>query len=630
MMKKIFLLLLFFGCLGVSLYAQNYTENQLKQILDSVSIRQKGLNNKVQLNVTSLQLSELINSISLENNLNVVVDPSLNQIISYNFYDVEVKDVFLYVYSHYDLDIQIIGSIISFNKPIKKEVKKIEVEKKLDIQYNPENQFLSINISNDTLSKVFNEITKQTGKNFVINPELRSKIVNGLFQNRPLFQTLEMLSQSNNFVIKKNNDDFIISINDLENKRQNELSKNTRKDKNIDDNSKIEIGANKLINITAQNKDILEIITEVADQLNEHYILYSNIEGKVTIDLYQIAFEDLLKTILQGTKYGYSKTNELFLIGEQKLEGIRKTELLRIENRTIETVLASLPKDLITDIDIKEFIELNALILSGTDKKINDLIAFIQKIDVVVPMVQIDVMIIYSKKGSSNNTGMKAGIKTTPTTTSGQVFPGVDMSLGANSINSILNAINGFGILNLGQVTENFYLSLQALESNSIINIESTPKISTLNGHEANISIGETTYYQETQVNVQTSVTNQGVLQSKIWKSVDANLSVKIKPFVSADENVTLNIIVSQDDFSGKVDPSSPPNISTQTLESMIRVKNGEVILLGGLEKKKNNDSGAGVPWVSRVPVLKWFFSSRQKEKEKSKLHILIRPTVTY
>ena len=62
----------------------------------------------------------------------------------------------------------------------------------------------------------------------------------------------------------------------------------------------------------------------------------------------------------------------------------------------------------------------------------------------------------------------------------------------------------------------------------------------------------------------------------------------------------------------------------------MIRVKNGEMILLGGLEKKRKSDSGSGVPILSRIPILKWFFSSRKKDKSKSKLHILIRPIVTY
>ncbi|MCH2224899.1 MAG: type II and III secretion system protein [Crocinitomicaceae bacterium] len=185
-------------------------------------------------------------------------------------------------------------------------------------------------------------------------------------------------------------------------------------------------------------------------------------------------------------------------------------------------------------------------------------------------------------------------------------------------------------MVNLGQVTENFYVSLKALESNNVVDIESTPKISTLNGHEATISIGETTYYQEQQVNVQTSAVNQGILQSRQWKPLDANLSVKIKPFVSADEHVTLTISVEQDGFIDREDPTAPPGVTTRTFESVVRVKNGELILLGGLEEKERNDAGEGVPFLSRIPVIKWFFSSRKKIRDKSKLHILIRPVVTY
>ncbi len=624
--KLIFIILL--NCHLV--IAQKYSNEQVVKIFDSLSIVNKQLNNKVQLNVSSLELSELINSISLENNLNVVVEPNLNQLITYNFFDVQVKDVFAYLYQNYEIDIDFVGSIISFKKRTKKEEKSKKVEKLLNVTYNDENKFLSVDLKNDTLSKVFNLVTQKTGINFIISNEVRDKSLNGYFLNRPIEQVLEMICTANNLALKKQENDFIISPIDLETKKTQDPSKQIRKDKIQDENFLLEMDINKKLNILAFNRDILEIISESAKKFEVNYIIYSNIEGKTNININGVSFDELLGIILQGSKYGFRKSENVYLIGESKIEGIRKTEILKIENRTIESVVSTLPKEIISDLEVKEFIELNALIISGTEKKINELISFVKKLDVVVAMVQIDVIILYSKKGSINNTGIKAGIKPTATETSGQVFPELDITMGANSINSILNAINGFGLLNLGQVTEKFYVSLQALESNSFIKIESTPKISTLNGHEASISIGETTYYQETQVNVQTSVTNQGVLQSKIWKSVDANLTVKIKPIVSADEYVTLKITVNQDDFSGKVDPSSPPNISTQTLESLIRVKNGEVILLGGLEKKKNNDSGSGVPWISRVPVLKWFFSSRQKEKDLSKLHILVRPTVTY
>lgn len=223
------------------------------------------------------------------------------------------------------------------------------------------------------------------------------------------------------------------------------------------------------------------------------------------------------------------------------------------------------------------------------------------------------------------------GLGDKPTTTSGTIFPSMDVNLGASTLNNILNTINGFGIVNLGAVTQNFYMSLQLLESNGMINVESTPKITTLSSHQATVSIGQTTYYQEQQVNFQNTVVNQGVLTSKIWKSVDANLTVKIKPFVSSDGNVTMDITLTNDDFEGsKVDPTAPPNATKQTFESVIRVQNGDVVLLGGLDKKQNNDTGSGFPLLSRIPVIKWLFSNREKVKRKYKLHIIVRPTVTY
>lgn len=227
-------------------------------------------------------------------------------------------------------------------------------------------------------------------------------------------------------------------------------------------------------------------------------------------------------------------------------------------------------------------------------------------------------------------TPCRAGVADQPVVTTGDIFPGLDVTMGAETVNGLIQAFNGFGIINIGAVTPNFYLSLKALESNSVIDITSTPKISTLNGHEATFSVGETSYYREEVVNVQPSISGGNVISNKVWKSTDANLNITVKPFVSADEYVTLEIKVEQNDFAGKEDPSAPPNKSTQTFESLIRVKNGEMILMGGLEKDSKEDSGEGTPLVSRIPVLKWFFSSRNKNKEKSKLHIFIRPTVTY
>lgn len=623
-------------------FGQHYTEDQLREQLDSLSKSNKGYSNAVQLNISGLPLYEFVNTLGLDNNLNISVDPSITQPISYNFHDARVKDILVFLYVNFELEYEFVGSILSIKKRAKKEELVIVPKRELDIRFNTANDFLSVSLQNDTLWKVFNKITKLTEKNFVIQPEVREKQLNAFYQNRPYEQVLEMIAKANGLQIDKEKEgEFHISLAQQETPQEKDKNKNTpSKDKNkkkkdhapgnSNDDLILTKNDNGLLDVYANNVEIAEIIKEATKEAGAHYVLHTNVDGKAQLDLKGVTIDGLLGHLFRNSKYNYLLTDGVYIIGESKAEGVRKAELVRMENRTVENVLSSIPKELMSDVTVSEFLELNGLIVSGNERSIVELRKFLKSIDVVVPMIQIDVMLLYSQKGNSNKTGIQAGLKDKPSTTSGTVYPNYDMTLNASSINDLLSSLSGFGVLNLGKVTDNFYVSLNALESNNIIEIESTPKIATLNGQKASISIGQTTYYQETQVNVQTSVTQSGTIQSKTWKSIDANLSVKIKPLVSADEQITLSISVQQNDFSGKVDPTSPPNMTTQTFESLVRVKNGEVILLGGLDKKTNTESGSGVPLLSRIPVLKWIFGNRSKDKSKSKLHILVKSTVTY
>jgi type IV pilus assembly protein PilQ len=637
-MKKVMLVMLLFFSMHWA-YGQNYTEDQLRERFDSLAKVNKGFNNAVQLNISGLPLYEFVNTLGLDNNLNISIDPSITQPISYNFHDARVKDILVFLYVNFELEYEFVGSILSVKKRVKKEIPVVVPKRELDIRYNNANEFLSVNLQNDTLWRVFNKITKLTEKNFVIQPEVREKQLNAFFQNRPYEQVLEMIAKANGLQVEKEKEgEFHISLAPQETIQ--EKNKTTTKDKNKkkrDHSSSsqtedfvLEKNEKGTLDIYANNVDLIDIIKEATKESGAHYVLQTNLDGKAQLDLKGVTFEVLLGHLFRNTKYNYILSDDVFIIGESKAEGVRKAELIRMVNRTVENVMSSIPKELMNDITANEFLELNGLIVSGNERSIAELRKFLKSIDVVVPMIQIDVMLLYSQRGNSNKTGIQAGLKDKPSVTGGTVYPNYDMTLDASTINDLLSSLSGFGVLNLGKVTENFYVSLNALESNNIIEIESTPKIATLNGQKASISIGQTTYYQETQVNVQTSVTQSGTIQSKTWKSIDANLSVKIKPIVSADEQITLSITVQQNDFSGKVDPTSPPNMTTQTFESLVRVKNGEVVLLGGLDKKTNTESGSGVPLLSRLPFLKWIFGNRSKDKSKSKLHILLKPTVTY
>jgi type IV pilus assembly protein PilQ len=637
-MKQTLFILFLLSLIGIPLNtkAQNFNEPLLRAKLDSLSLTSKGLNNTFQLNVSGLPLSELVNSIALENNLNISIDPALNNTVSYNFFDAKVKDVLVFLYEHFDVEYRFVGNILAINKrEAKKELPQPKPEKKIDVKYNPSNEFLSVDLKNDSLYKVMKEISSLSGKNIVISPEVRDKPITGYFLNRPYDQVISMTAKANGLESSADESGitYIFAAKPEKTGIAGQSTGSSFKPTTDFEQTGVQLKKNEFgtLDLIANNAELADIIKYASQELLTPYYFYNKPDGKASFQLQNVTFPEILDLLFVGTKYAYKEDNKLFLIGENKSEGIRVTEVIRMENRTIENVKASIPKELIQDLDVNEFTELNALIVTGPARKAGELRAFLSSIDIVVPLVQIDVMILISERSSTVKSGMKLGLGDKPTVTSGTVFPTLDVNLGASTLNSILNTINGFGVVNLGAVTQNFYASLQLLESNGMIDVESTPKITTLSSHLATVSIGQTTYYQEQQVNFQNTVVNQGVLTSKIWKSVDANLTVKIKPFVSSDGNVTMDITLTNDDFDGsKVDPTAPPNATKQTFESVIRVQNGDVVLLGGLDKKQNNNSGEGVPLLSRVPVIKWLFSSRNKSKRKYKLHIIIRPTVTY
>lgn len=293
-------------------------------------------------------------------------------------------------------------------------------------------------------------------------------------------------------------------------------------------------------------------------------------------------------------------------------------------------ILSIIPNDVKIGLDIKVDQELNSFIVSGPAENINRFESFIKYIDKEVPVVLIEVMILEVSRSAIVETGIKAGIGDKPVTTQGTVFPSADITYGAQTINNIINHFDGFGSLNIGKVIPNFYLSIKALETNGNLNIRSTPRLSTLNGHRAYLSIGETTYYVVTNQNFYGSQIPQ-TSEIKNYQPIDAELSLSIKPLVSGNGDITMDIKVIQSSFNGqKVDKDAPPGINSREFTSIIRVKDQDIVVLGGLEEKVKNDSGTGVPLLARIPIIKWFFSSRKREDSKKKLSILIKPTVIY
>ena len=297
-----------------------------------------------------------------------------------------------------------------------------------------------------------------------------------------------------------------------------------------------------------------------------------------------------------------------------------------LSNRSLLDIVSD---EIKASLDIKVDYELNSFYVTGAATDIKRFKEFIDKIDKPVPVILIEVMIVEVIKNYTTETGVTWGIGSTPAVTQGSIFPTTNLTLGATTINRIIGSFNDFGGFNIGKVIPDFFATIRAMESEGNLKIRSTPKLATLNGHRATFSSGQTSFFQITDQAVIGS--DNPVTQTAVtFESVDAELELSVKPSVSSDGQILLDINVIQSNFGDRITENAPPDINSREFSSIIRMQDQDIAILGGLEEQRKDDSGTGIPLLSRIPVIKWLFSSRRREVSKSKLTVLIKPTVIY
>jgi type IV pilus assembly protein PilQ len=608
-----------------------YIGGQLELLSDSLS---PGLSEPANFSVSGSSIQVFLRTLAESHGLNIQIDPSLNITLTNNFTSVPVRDIIYFLCEEYRLDIRFTGTILSFTKYQAPFVAAPPpVVRKLKIQFDAAARRVSFDLQNDSLRAVVKELTRLTDRNVIANGgvDIEHKLVTGFIRDLPLESALDKLAYTNGLRLTRSKDDVFI----LENAQGANTPSSIPGTSSASSIQRLSAQGDinfqdSLITLDVVNYPILEIINQVSTHLGINYILFSEIAGNTTAKVKRARYTEMLSFLFQGTTYTYKKRDGVYLIGQRTQEGFRVTEMLKLNFRTIEGIEREIPSDMMKEMEVKIVKELNAFIVTGNKHKIDELFAFIKLIDQPIPNILIEVIVAEVDKGFTLSTGIRAVLSADSVPkTGGSVFPGLDLTLSSGSINNLLGKLDTKGIANLGRVTPNFYATLKALEDNNNLQIRSTPKLSAMNGSKANLVIGQSTYYSEQTQNITGGVTPINSTTQRFNK-VEANMSITISPLVSGNEHITLDIAAEFSDFVPPTIPNAPPGNTTRKFESKIRVQNEEMIILGGMEQSSRSENGSGVPFLSRIPVLKWFFSYKEKTKRDYRLIVFIKPTLVY
>lgn len=581
---------------------------------DSLFLRQ------VDVTAGRLPLTELLRNIARASGVNLSVRSVENIPVSCNFTRARVCDLLNFLCREYRLDAAITGNIVSLFPAAAAPAPTPNP----DIVYNASDTTLRYNLRGDRLIDVAKKIGRLTRCNIIVPEPLYDSKVSGYVQCMSFGEALQTLAAINGLGLEQSGAttwSFYREDPSLNNRPEQKSYIRRRKF------SPDELSIDSLGHITAHiaRGNMQDIIIDLCEDLQFNYHFLTPVNLTVGIWADNTDFETLLSVLLKGSPYTYYAERGIWLFGTTQQTDMTSVSIVPLTFRAVALLEELIPEPLKQGVGIKLFPDLNALILSGDRRDVMRAETFIHSIDKPVPMVTMEILIADVTKSDIREIGIGAGVGTRGSKTSGTLGPGVDMTFGAGAVNDLLGRIRG--TVNLGRVTPNFYLSLQALEEDGTIRLQSTPKLSTLNGHEATLTSGETQYYKEVQNNYY-GTQNPISSESYQWKSVDANLSIRITPYVSEDRLITLIVEFEQTEFTDRTDEDAPPGTATRSFKSIVKVRNEEMVLLGGLDRNSMEKSSRGIPFLAKVPIIKWFFGKEKRNKVERTLNVFIKPTI--
>ncbi|CAN5635228.1 type II secretion system secretin GspD [soil metagenome] len=227
-------------------------------------------------------------------------------------------------------------------------------------------------------------------------------------------------------------------------------------------------------------------------------------------------------------------------------------------------------------------------------------------------------------------------------------FQGRNGGIGGGANNSVAPILDPASLINFTQLATaaatggaNVYLStgfglsaiVSALDSTGRFKTISRPTVFTSNNKKAIIASGQEI---PVPVNTITNATGGGLINTGLSQQSNIQfkkiaLQLEVVPLINSEKEVSLDILQKLDNVAGftRVDNNNIPTIATRYIKTTVSAPNCSTIVLGGLIQDDATYNKAGIPILSKIPVLGGLFRNTTKAKTRRELIVLMRPEVT-
>lgn len=390
------------------------------------------------------------------------------------------------------------------------------------------------------------------------------------------------------------------------------------------------------ISIEVRDMPVADVINLISEQSGVNIVMSGESTGKISLKLKQIPWDQALMIVMKTQGLGYVRQGSVLRIAPNQalqteanqareiLEAQRRAEPLRVQ---IVPVSYAKPTDMIARIkpfltpqrgDAVADLRTSSIIITDTAEMIERAKNLIRSLDTPPLQVLIEGKIVEASEGFSQSWG-------------------IDWSLGGGNPSTLGNVnlgINNFGVatgvpqgttLDLTLGTFDLFGDLNArlglAESENLVKVISSPRVTTLNNEAASIESNLTI-----QVASPATTTTTGAISPPTFTPLQIPLTLNVTPQVTTEGDVLMDVSINR---SIPVPSSSgPPQVSSRSAKTKVMVRNGQTAVIGGVYQNDITEAETGVPYLRNIPIFGWLFKSRQTTNTKNELLLFLTPRV--
>ncbi|MEW6328042.1 MAG: type IV pilus secretin PilQ [Thermodesulfobacteriota bacterium] len=389
------------------------------------------------------------------------------------------------------------------------------------------------------------------------------------------------------------------------------------------------------ISLDFQNADIHNVFRLLAEVSKLNIVASDDVTGKVTLKLDRVPWDQALDVVLAAKGLGMVRTGNVIRVAplarvaeeNKRLLELQQAEPMVTEYIQVNYGKAEKLKDQIDKIRSERgsvtFDErTNKIVIKDTPAVIEDAKAIVSSLDEPTRQVLIEARIVEATADFSRELGVQWGSGTASNIVQkvgGEWTVGAQGQAGSNfainpGIPAAADVLGGIGLTfgRVGTTIVNLDVRLLAMESDGKVHIVSSPKITTLDNKEAHIQQGaKIPYLKQTQDGISTEF-------------VEATLKLTVVPHITPDNRINLNIMAKKDEPDWTRTVQGTPALDIREAKTELLINDGETVVIGGIIYEKKTKTIAGVPVLSKVPVLGWLFKGEKDATERTELLIFL------